>query len=105
MGSLMDGIEIGPAGAKQGKNATSSSDGAKYVKLAIAGVGLVVGGALIAWNLGWFGEAVPPQSAAAATPLAPSSPPPTVRKVAPPRAIDAPQVRQPQNELIEQGSR
>lgn len=51
----MDGIEVGPA--KQKAASSSSSESAKTIKLAIAIAGLLIGGALIAWNMGLFGGA------------------------------------------------
>ena len=103
MGSLLDGIETAPAPSRPSKSV--QTDSAKKVKLAVAIAGLAVGGALIAWNFGLFSGTPLPPAPAPATPLAPSAAPPQVRKVDPPRAIDAPQVNQPTNELIEQRSR
>lgn len=51
----MDGIEVTPAAQKAAKAAAASSETAKTVKLAVAIIGLLIGGALIAWNLGVFG--------------------------------------------------
>jgi hypothetical protein len=58
----MDGIEVTPAAQKAAKAAAASSETTKTIKLAIAIGGLLIGGALIAWNLGVFGgspEATP----------------------------------------------
>ena len=67
MGSLLEGIETAPpkASAKRGPEA------AKTIKLAIAIGGLLIGGVLIAWNVGLFdfGEKVAnsPQAGAASS--------------------------------------
>ena len=55
MGSLLDGIETSSSGQKAAKAAADSLDSAKKVKISIAVACLLIGGALIAWNLGVFG--------------------------------------------------
>lgn len=53
MGSLMDGIEVPAAGAKgkASKAAASGNEAGKTIKLVIAIACLLIGGALIVWNL------------------------------------------------------
>lgn len=103
MGSLLDGIDVAQAKGKVAPVA-AATDKAKTVKLALAVCGLMIGGVLIAWNLGAFGEAKPPVTAAAAE-QAPANAPPVVQKVNPPRALEAQQPSRPTNQLIEQSSR
>ena len=55
----MDGIEASPASAQAAKAQKASADATKNVKLTIAICGLLIGGALIAWNLGVFGGSQP----------------------------------------------
>lgn len=89
MGSLMDGIEVADVKQKASKAAASASEPTKTIKLAVAIVGLLVGGVLIAWNLGVFGgpEAAAVDKNLAADPqpqTAPASAAPTPRNVPPP---------------------
>jgi hypothetical protein len=58
VGSLLEGIETTPASASS-KAKAGGSEAAKTVKLAIAIGGLLIGGALIAWNMGVFGNDKP----------------------------------------------
>jgi hypothetical protein len=107
VGSLLDGIETAPPPGKASKPA-SSGGSAQKIKLTLAFVGLAVGGVLIAWNAGVFGDgtaATPANAAASGTPIAPSNPAPAVRKVDPPKAITEQRPQAPQNELIEQRTR
>ncbi len=88
MGSLLDGIEVSPAAHKATKVGAASTDAGKAIKLTIAIAGLVVGGGLIAWNAGLFGKAqvgaqevdptVPPEVAAAHTPITTQSTAPQI---------------------------
>lgn len=57
MGSLLDGIDVSPEGQRSAKATSAPARSNKTVKLVIAIVGLVVGGTLIAWNMGVFGSA------------------------------------------------
>jgi hypothetical protein len=71
VGSLLEGIDTTSPAAKAPRANANNAGSGKTVKLLVALGGLLVGGALIAWNTGLvtFGEPAPnsPQAASSST--------------------------------------
>jgi hypothetical protein len=76
VGSLLEGIDTSAPVGKSKNAATGGggSEAAKTVKLVLAIVGLLIGGALIAWNMGVFGSSDAPRPTAGLTPEQPAQP-------------------------------
>lgn len=83
MGSLLEGIDTSAPAGKSKAAVSGGREAAKTIKLVVAIVGLLIGGVLIAWNIGVFGNSDAPKPTAGLTPEQPpqtqQQPTPTTR--------------------------